>query len=86
MSITSIAALGGGYNFGTSPYTPPPTSTRSITQLANGSTITTTRGTTGDVLAVTTAVVAAQNLAVAQSLAAQGAGSQDQTSTFYVTA
>ncbi|WP_297489907.1 hypothetical protein [Acidocella sp.] len=59
MSITSIAALGGAYSFSTSPYTPPPSSTRSITQLANGSTVTTVRGATGDVVAVSTAMAAA---------------------------
>jgi hypothetical protein len=81
MSITSVSALGGGYSYATSPYTPPPTSTRSITQLASGATITTVRGSTGDVLAVTTAVVAAQNAA-----ATPNPGAQDQSSTFYVTA
>jgi hypothetical protein len=75
MSISSISALSGGFNFSASPYTPPPTSTRSTTQLATGATVTTIRGSTGDVVAVTTAVAAAQNL-----------GAQDQTSTFYVTA
>ena len=80
MSITSISAIGSAYNFANSPYTPPPTSTQSITQFANGATVTTIRGSTGDVVAVTTAVVAAQNAAALQSNA------QDQSSTFYVTA
>ena len=86
MSITSISAVGGGLNFANSPYSPPPTSTRSTTQLASGATITTIRGSTGDVLAVTTAVIAAQNAASIQSVGAQSLGAQDQTSTFYVTA
>jgi hypothetical protein len=96
MSITSISAIGGGYNYATSPYTPPPTSTSSITQLASGATITTIRGSTGDVLAVTTAITsaqngsaqntAAQNAAAQNAAAAQSLGNQDQSSTFYVTA
>lgn len=84
MSITSISAV-GGYNFATSPYTPPPTSTLSTTQLASGATITTVRGSTGDVLAVTTAIAAAQNPSASYSPAAQIAAQSD-TSTFYVTA
>ena len=90
MSITSISALGGAYSFSTSPYTPPATSTRSITQLANGATVTTVRGSTGDVLAVSTAITAAQTAAATQSAAqyatAQSAEALNQTSTFYVTA
>lgn len=81
MSIASISALGGGLDFAASPYIPPPASTRSITHLANGATVTTIRGTTGDVLAVTTAMVAAPGIATLPSL-----GAQDQSSTFYVTA
>lgn len=81
MSVISISALSGGLNFASSPYTPPVTSTRSTTQLATGATVTTTRGSTGDVLAVTTAVIAAQNTAPTSY-----AGVQPDTSTFYVTA
>ncbi len=81
MSVISVSALSGGLNFASSPYQPPATSTRSTTQLATGATVTTIRGSTGDVLAVTTAVLAAQNAA-----ASQYAGAQPDTSTFYVTA
>jgi hypothetical protein len=81
MTITSISAIGGGYNYATAPYTPPPASTRTVTQLATGATVTTIRGTTGDVLAVSTAVAAAQSPS-----AAYGQSAQNETSTFYVTA
>ncbi len=81
MSVISISALSGGINFGTSPYAPPATSTSSTTQLATGATVTTVRGSTGDVLAVTTAVIAAQYAAGTSNVAAQ-----PDTSTFYVTA
>jgi len=81
MSVISISALGGGLNYASSPYAPPATSTRSTTQLATGATVTTIRGATGDVLAVTTAVLAAQNIAPSANAAAQ-----TDTSTFYITA
>jgi hypothetical protein len=81
MSVISISALGGGLNFAGSPYTPPAASTRSSTQLASGATVTTTRDSHGDVLAVTTAVLTAQYAA-----GSQYAGAQPDTSTFYVTA
>ena len=81
MSVISISALGGGLNFASSPYSPPATSTRSTTQLATGATVTTIRGSTGDVLAVTTAVIGAQNIAPSSY-----SGAQPDTSTFYVTA
>ena len=81
MSVISISAFSGGLTVASSPYTPPATSTRSTTQLASGATVTTVRGTTGDVLAVTTAVIAAQNTAVTSN-----AAPQPDTSTFYVTA
>jgi hypothetical protein len=77
MSIISISAVGGGLNFANSPYSPPATSTRSTTQLASGAAITTVRGATGDVVAVTTEALAAP---------VPSLGSQLDRSTFYVTA
>ena len=77
MSVISISAVGGGLNFASSPYSPPATSTRSTTQLANGAAITTVRGSTGDVVAVTTEALSA---------AVPSVGAQLDSSTFYVTA
>ncbi len=81
MSAISISAPGGGLNFANSPYSPPATSTRSTVQLATGATVTTIRGSTGDVLAVATAGLAAQNAA-----SGQYAGAQPATSTLYIIA
>ena len=58
MSITSISAYSGGFNYYTSPFAPQPSNSRSVTQLANGATVTTLRGSTGDVVSVTTAITA----------------------------
>lgn len=85
MSISSISAVGGGYNYATSPYAPPPASTLSVTRLASGATVTTVRGSTGDVLAVTTAVAAGQGPGAANNPAAQIVA-QTEASSFYVTA
>ncbi len=69
ISAIGISAMGGGMSYGL-PYQPPAASTRSTTQLASGTTITTIRGAGGAVLAVTTA----------------STGAQPDISTFYVTA
>lgn len=81
MSISSVSAIGGGYNYVPIPYTPPPTSTSSVTQLASGARVTTIRGSAGDILAVSTAPSAQQAPATSYNFAGQ-----EQTSTFYVTA
>ena len=84
-SISSISAL-GGYDYAASAYVPQPSAapssnTRStVTQLANGATVTTVRGTTGDVLAVSTASAAAKPVS-SYSLAAL-----PEASSFYATA
>lgn len=80
MNITSVSALSGGYNFAALPYMPPATSTRSTTQLASGATVTTIRGSTGDIVAVSTAVTASASPATQNRLGETG------NSTFYVTA
>ena len=55
MSITSVSALGGGFNFNTGPYVGSSSGTRSVTHQADGATVTTLRGPAGDVVSVTTA-------------------------------
>ncbi len=59
MSVNCISAIGGGVNFASSPYAAPARNTHSTVQLGSGTTITTVRGSTGDVVAVTTSVVPA---------------------------
>ncbi len=56
MSIISIAAYGSGTNLNAGPFSPASSSTRSVTQLATGAVVTTLRGSTGDIVSVTTSV------------------------------
>ncbi len=60
MSITSISALPGlgALSSGFNPYAGSLSGSKSVTHMANGATVTTLRGASGDIVSVTTAITA----------------------------